>query len=231
MRARLFLAFGWAALALAAPSAAPAAVPAQKDWSKTVAATPEGGFRMGNPNAPVKLVEYGSLTCPHCAAFSEQGVPPLIQNYVRTGQVSYEFRNLVRDPYDIAAALISRCAGPSRFFPLTEEIFANQWRWTAPFASKAEAERISKLPPAQRFVKIAEIGGLDKMAARFGVPATKANACLTNSKSVDRLIEMNRVANTKFKIDGTPNFIVNGTLAKGVYNWGALEPLLRPKGG
>ena len=67
--------------------------PAPRDWSRTVAATPEGGFRMGNPNAKVKLVEYGSLACPHCRHFEETGYKPLVQQYVRTGRVSYEFRN------------------------------------------------------------------------------------------------------------------------------------------
>ena len=67
-------------------------------WS---AATPAGGFVMGNPNAKVKLIEYGSLTCPHCREFDEKGVQPLIANYVKTGQVSWEFRNYVRDAFDL----------------------------------------------------------------------------------------------------------------------------------
>ena len=58
---------------------------------------------MGNPNAKVKLVEFGSLTCPHCAEFEEEGGKALIENYVKTGQVSWEFRNFVRDPFDITA--------------------------------------------------------------------------------------------------------------------------------
>ena len=83
----------------------PVAPPANGDWSEVVAATPEGGFVMGNPNAGVKLVEYGSYTCGHCARFDEEGVQPLIDKYVKTGRVSFEFRNYVRDPYDLAGAL------------------------------------------------------------------------------------------------------------------------------
>ena len=78
--------------AAAAGKAAPKAA-AARDWSRTVAVTPEGGFRMGNPAAHVKVVEYGSLACPHCRHFEETGYRPLVQKYVRTGQVSYEFRN------------------------------------------------------------------------------------------------------------------------------------------
>src|SRR5688500_12259900 len=108
----------------AGDSAAPAAeqVPTVKppeggDWSQVVTPTPAGGFMMGNANAGVKLIEYGSMTCPHCAEFDETGVQPLIDNYVKSGRVSYEYRNYVRDPYDLAASLIARCNGAQGFFP------------------------------------------------------------------------------------------------------------------
>ncbi|HWU93511.1 MAG TPA: thioredoxin domain-containing protein, partial [Sphingomicrobium sp.] len=103
---RLAIAFA-ACLALpmapaAAAAKAPPKVPAGHDWTKTVAVTPEGGFRMGNPAARVKLVEYGSLICPHCRHFNETGYKPLLQGYVRTGKVSYEFRNMVLNAPDIS---------------------------------------------------------------------------------------------------------------------------------
>ena len=76
--------------------------------------TPEGGFRMGNPAAPIKLIEYGSLACPHCRHFAETGYKPLLQNYVRTGRVSYEFRNLLISGPDISVSLLARCFGPGQ---------------------------------------------------------------------------------------------------------------------
>jgi protein-disulfide isomerase len=79
-----------AAQAAAAPKRS--AAPAARDWTRTVSATPEGGYRVGNPAAAVKLVEYGSLTCNHCATFAKEGMPPLLSRHVRTGRVSYEFR-------------------------------------------------------------------------------------------------------------------------------------------
>src|SRR5690242_5317628 len=83
--------------------------PANGDWTQVVMATPDGGFRMGNPNAKVKLIEYGSMTCPHCREFDEKGAAPLMNQYVKTGQVSWEFRNYVRDAFDLTASLITRC--------------------------------------------------------------------------------------------------------------------------
>ena len=95
-------------------TAKPVPAPNNGDWSSIVSKTAEGGFIMGNPNAKVKLVEFGSLTCPHCAEFEEKGGNALIENYVKKGLVSWEFRNFVRDPVDMTATLLARCGGESR---------------------------------------------------------------------------------------------------------------------
>ena len=108
-------------LAAVPASAAPrahASAPA-RDWSRIAVPTNEGGIRMGNPAAKVKLVEYGSLACPHCRHFAETGYGPLVQKYVRTGRVSYEYRNLMLNAPDIAVTLLTRCAGAANFFPMS----------------------------------------------------------------------------------------------------------------
>ena len=88
-------------------------------WADVVNAT-SAGFMMGNPNAKVKLVEIGSLFCPLCKRFEEEGVPTLIEKYVKTGQVSWEFRPyIIHGPVDMVANLIARCNGPKTFFPLS----------------------------------------------------------------------------------------------------------------
>ncbi|HEX8262031.1 MAG TPA: thioredoxin domain-containing protein, partial [Allosphingosinicella sp.] len=139
------LALALAGLAAAAPNAAAAparkAAPTAVDWGRTVVATPEGGFRMGNPNARVKLVEYGSLTCGHCAAFSRQGMAPLVATYVKSGRVSYEYRNFILNGLDVAASLVARCGGPARFFPVADKFYATQPQWMG---------RVSALTAAQK---------------------------------------------------------------------------------
>src|SRR5580765_657763 len=95
-----------------------------QDWTKTVTETADGGFKMGNPNAKIQLVEYGSLTCPHCRHFAETGVKPLIAKYVRTGKASYEYRSLILNGIDVAATLVARCGGPSHFFPMAAQLYA-----------------------------------------------------------------------------------------------------------
>lgn len=212
---------------------APAEAAAQRDWTKTVVATPEGGFRIGNPNAPVKLVEYGSLTCSHCAHFGEEGVPALLSNYVASGKVSFEFRNYVLNVFDLTGAMLSRCAGAGNFFPLSDRILSTQAEWIgrAQALSAAEREAISALPPSQQLVRIAAVTGLDRLAAAHGVPADKVSACLSNDTAVNRLTEMRRIAAEQHGINGTPSFLINGSVASGVHDWTALEPLLkRPAG-
>ena len=105
---RLIFALAAAAMpVVAAQASAATAKPAARiDWTRTFAVTPAGGFRMGNPKAKVSLIEYGSLTCPHCRHFAQTGVKPLIQNYVRSGKVSYEYRSLVLDGTDLTATLV-----------------------------------------------------------------------------------------------------------------------------
>ena len=96
--------------------------PAGKAWADVVAATPDGGMRMGNPAAPIKLIEYGSLTCPHCAKLSQEGFGPLVKNYVSTGKVSFEFRSFAIHPQDVPLTVLVRCAPTEAFFPLVEQI-------------------------------------------------------------------------------------------------------------
>ena len=82
---------------------------------------------MGNPNAKVKLIEIGSLSCPHCKAFEDEGVPTLVDKYVKTGKVSWEFRPyVIHGPIDMAANLIVRCNGLKTFFPLCKALYKDQ---------------------------------------------------------------------------------------------------------
>ncbi|MEO8547517.1 MAG: thioredoxin domain-containing protein [Sphingomicrobium sp.] len=199
------------------------------DWTQQVSATSAGGFVMGNPNAAAKLIEYGSMTCPHCREFDETGVPTLIAKYVKSGRVSYEFRNYVRDPYDLAGALITRCNGAQSFFPLTRAMYKDQPTWVAKLQTvpPAQQEAIGNLGPERQFVEIAKLAGFQQWAAMRGVPSAKSTACLQNDAEVNRLVQMNSDATTQYPdFKGTPTFVVNGKLVDGA-TWVVLEPVLR----
>lgn len=219
------------AAASSTPSAPVAAVPAPagQDWTETVSETPDGGFLMGNPNAPVKLIEYGSLSCSHCAAFSAEGAPVLKERYVKTGKLSFEFRNFVRDPYDLTAALLSRCGGPGPYFKLIEQLFADQPNWLQRFVnlSPDDQKRIGALPPQLQFAEIAKIGMLDQFVQQRGIGPDKAAACLADKAMQDKLVKMNQVATQQYNLEGTPTFVLNGTVVPDTAAWSQLEPKLR----
>ena len=201
------------------------AAPNGGDWTKTVVATPEGGFLMGNPDADVKLVEYGSLTCPHCAEFAEKGAPELIDKYVKTGRVSFEFRNFLRDGLDMSMSLIARCGGPERFFPLSEAMFKDQRQFfERAQAATPEQQRAAAASPAG----FAQLAGLQQWAAQRGVPSAKSNACLADQATQDKLVQVSNDVATQFPgFSGTPSFVLNGKLLEQTAAWDKLEPQIR----
>lgn len=239
MRARLLMGLaalamsGSAATATAASAQQPAAKPAAtaQDWTKVIAATPEGGFRIGNPVAATRLIEYGSFTCSHCGHFARDGMPQLLQQYVKRGKVSFEFRNFVRDPYDLTAAMLSRCAGPREQFALTESFFAAQEQWIGRFTAMTDEQKaaLNALPEAERPWRVATIGGLDAMAAKAGITPANAKKCFGDKAAMDKLIAMRAVATEQYKLEGTPTFIINGKTTH-AHDWAALKPLLGPPG-
>ena len=208
-----------------------AAVPAPNngDWSKVVTKTAEGGFVMGNPNAKVKLVEFGSMTCPHCAEFEHQGGTPLIENYVKKGLVSWEFRNFVRDPFDLTASLIARCGGEANFFGMTRTLYADQKDWIGKLQAvdQAKMQALQGMAPAQQFSTIADYAGLKQFAAMRGVPRAKTDQCLADQASIDQLVQMNSAAVADFNIPGTPTFLINGVVVDATATWELLEPKIK----
>jgi protein-disulfide isomerase len=219
-------------LALHSASAAAAASPAKKapvthDWTRTVIATPEGGFAMGNPAAKVKLVEYGSLACPHCRHFEETGYKPLVQRYVSTGQVRYEFRNLLISGPDISISLLAHCAGPSKFFPMSEFVYSTQEQWEKKFQGMSDADQqaIDKMSDQERIVRFAQIGGFGQIAARFGLPPARIKQCLADPKGLKQLLDWTQSAMTG-GIGHTPTFIIDGKESSAA-TWEDLEPQLK----
>ena len=228
---KAFLAFIAVAFCLTSNAANAARLEPSRDWSRTIAATAEGGFRMGNPNAKVKLVEYGSLACPHCRHFEETGYQPLIRGYVRTGRVSYEFRNLLLNAPDIAASMLAHCAGPSRFFPMSAAVFDAQPQWMEKIAGITDAQRaeIDKMTDADRIVRLAEIAGFPQIAARFGIPAAQSRQCMADPKGLERLLMVTKTAEDA-GITHTPTFLIDGTVTDAA-TWEQLEPLLKKETG
>jgi protein-disulfide isomerase len=213
---------------LAAP-VTPSAPYTGKDWSETIVKTPEGGYRMGNPDAPVKLVEYASITCPHCRDFTKTGGEALKSNYVRTGKLSWEYRNFVLNPLDVVATLVARCQGADTFFPFVEQLYATQAEWVGKFNSVDEKtlQSVGALPQQEQFIRLVELSGLQDFFKAHGVPDTRIKACLSDKAALAELIKIRDHGANEEKVDGTPNFFINGVRQEGVYDWAGLEPKLR----
>jgi protein-disulfide isomerase len=204
--------------------------PAGGDWSQVYNMTEAGGVLMGNPEAKVRLIEYGSLTCPHCAEFEEKGGPQLVDKYVKSGQVAWEFRNYVRDAVDLTATIISRCNGAKTFFPLTRALFHDQDQWIGRVQQVPQDEltRIQGLPPAQQFLALAKATGLQDYAAARGIPLAKSNQCLADENAVNQLVQMTADVSNQFpNFPGTPTFIIGGKMLENTATWEALEPQLQ----
>lgn len=219
------------AAAPAAPVAA-AAPPAGQDWENVVVATPEGGHRMGNPNAAIKLVEYGSRTCPTCGAFGREATRPLIDGYVKTGKVSFEFRDfLVHGAPDLSLALIGNCAGDAAFFPLLEQMYQNQNSYLDKLQSMSAAtqKQLAAQTPSQALTTLANEMGMIEFGKQRGISETSAHACLTNQTKTDALVKITDDAGKSGTVTGTPTFLINGNKADAV-SWGQLEPLLKAAG-
>lgn len=217
--------FAAALLALLLLAAAPV-----RDWRATASVSPRGSVVVGNPAARVKLVEYLSFTCPHCAHFAAESLAPLHDDLVKRGVVQVETRAAMRDGFDVAAWTLARCAPASRFHALSTAIFAAQNDWLSKGADWAQANEatIKPLPFPRQLRLLADNSGLSAIGGRYGVTSAAYTACLNNRALTAQLAAMTKGAFAK--IQGTPAFEINGALVADAAAWSALQPALSAAG-
>ena len=199
--------------------------PNEGNWAEVVTQTPEGGFRMGNPDAPVKLVEYASMTCPHCKAFSDEASAALRDTYVRSGQVSWEFRNFLLGGPDLVLSLLSRCQPPAAYFSTIEQVFAQQTEFMMAI-DENEGRTIGALPPEQQIAPLARAMDADTFFARRGMPEARFNQCLADRQAIQGLTEGTQRSATQEGVSATPTFFINGEQQQ-ASSWAMIEPQLR----
>ncbi len=212
-------------------SVAKIAAPAGKAWAEVFAVTPEGGFQMGNPNAPIKLIEFGALSCSHCADFAVKGFPKLRDEYVQSGRLSFEFRPFMLNLLDLPATLLATCGSPEAVIPLSEQFWAFQPTMFENLqkAGDAQVQAAGALTPDKRFAAIARLGGMDSFFASRGIAAEQGAACLADSAKATKLVAQTQASGEKYGITGTPTFYLNGANV-GTLTWETLEPLLQNAG-
>ncbi len=208
------------------------AAPARANWLATIVRTPDGGVRMGNPHAAITLIEYGSRTCPHCALFDAEGLPVIKSKYIATGQMSYEFRDFpVHGVLDMGPILLGQCVSTAQFFPMLNQMMAAQKQLMQKSdIPAADQEKLRTMQPAPLITWLANYYGYTGFATKHGLPLARARACLGDAKAIQAIAKSADAANTRYAIPGTPTFIVNGKVAKDVFTWSALQPVLTAAG-
>jgi protein-disulfide isomerase len=180
------------ALAAAATAAMTPAL-AQETATAETAAGP-GDFSLGSPDAPVKLVEYASFTCPHCANFHANAYGQLKKEYIDTGKVYFTLREVYFDRYGLWAALVARCGGEMKYFGIHDMLYEQQKEWAG---SEDPAQVVENLKT------IGRAAGLEDAAM---------DVCLNDTANAEALIKQFQ---TNFEADGvkgTPTFFINGTM-------------------
>ena len=160
--------------------------------SKSSTSVADGGdMELGNPNAPVTLIEYASATCSHCARFDRDVFPTLKARYIDTGKIRYVFREFLTPPVPVAAAafVLARCAGKDKYFQVVEAVFRSQEEMFATQDSRTPLLRIAK---------------------SMGMTEDSFNTCLSDTAALDGVQKRADRGATEDKIEGTPTFIVNG---------------------
>ena len=189
-----FLAAGTAVAAIGLPlSSAIAQQVPQPEGSVDVAklmapgALPEQSI--GKADAPVTIVEYMSMTCPHCAAFHRETFDAIKEKYVDTGKVRFVLREFPLDNKAVAAIMIARCAPEGQYFPLVSALFKSQMTWATADDVRAALLQMSKLA---------------------GFTQESFEACLTNQKLLDDVIKVREAGGNDFGVSSTPTFFING---------------------
>ena len=197
----LLIAFGLAAF----PAAYAASPPPAPAAAQAILKLGSEDRILGQPSAPITIIEYASMSCPHCAHFQADVLPTIKKDWIDTGKAKLVLRDFPLDQPALRAAMIARCAPPERFYAFADAFFSSQQQWA--MASDPQAE----------LVRLAKLGGMD---------ANAVNACLANKTVENQVLGSRLTAAKQLGVDSTPTFFVNGTQFKGAPTVEQFEKLL-----
>ena len=186
------------------PAAAQTPAKPSANAASLLAPTPQDRI-LGKPDAPITIVEYASLTCPHCAHFDTDVLPKLKEKWIDSGKAKLILRDFPLDEPAMRAAMVARCAPPERFYPLVDALFAGQEKWATAKDYRAALERLAKLG---------------------GVGDKEFKACISDKKLEDQVAGSRLTATKDLGVDSTPTFFINGTKFEGAPTVEAFERAL-----
>ena len=144
---------------------------------------------LGNPSAPITIVEYASLTCSHCKSFHQDVLPALMKAYIETGKAKLVFRDFPLDGLALRASMMARCAPTDRYFKYIDVLFRTQSTWA------------TDSDPLVALARVGKLGGMNQ---------TDFDACMKDEDLFNGILRSRQVASIEFSIEGTPTFIING---------------------
>ena len=148
-----------------------------------------GDVALGDPEAPLTVIEYASFTCPHCASFHEQTFPEFREKYIETGKVRFILREVYFDQYWLWASMVARCGGEEGFYPLVDAFLGSQGTWT----------------------RAPDIGhAIQQVGRRAGLPAERLQHCLSDREFAKTLLETYQENREADEIQSTPTFVIDG---------------------
>lgn len=164
---------------------------------------------LGNVDAPHELIEYASLSCPHCAAFHNEVLPEIKTRFIDTGQVRLVYRDFPLDRPALTGSMLAHCQPDEHFFPVLEQLFAHQNRWATAEAPKDV---------------------LKDMFLQFGISADEVDACFADTEAnrarMNRILKTRMDGQNRMDVDSTPTFFVNGSKVAGQFDADALAELI-----
>ena len=161
---------------------------------------------IGKPDAKVTIVEYASMTCPHCAHFAATTFPDLKKKYIDTGKARYILREFPFDPRAEAGFMLARCSGDN-YFAMVDVLFKQQAQWAGVENAKDALLQIAKLA---------------------GFTQESFEACLTDQKLLDDVRSVQKRGASEFKVDSTPTFFINGKTYKGAMSIAEMSAIIDP---
>ncbi|MBI1243580.1 MAG: thioredoxin domain-containing protein [Alphaproteobacteria bacterium] len=165
---------------------------------------------IGAEEAPITMIEYASLTCPHCANLQIETMPKLKAEYIDTGKMKLVFRDFPLDRIALNAAMIARCAGPERFFTFIDVFFTQQSSWIK--GNTADQIMVN-------LRRLARTGGMNDAAI---------DACLANTEIQNAVLQQSMKGEREHKVDSTPTLVINGTVYRGEASFEDLDKVLKP---
>ena len=199
------------------------------NWNAAIAET-DGGHRVGNPEAEVRLMAFESYTCNHCGNFEKEAEGALRIAYIHPGNITLEVRHIIRDPIDLTVVMLANCGPADKFFDNHRAFMLSQDGWLTDAQEKSQSQatinRWSNSDRAAGRRAIAQDLELYTILTNRGYSRTDLDRCLNDNAAAAEFARQTVEDGERFGVNATPSFSINGELLDGVHSWGQLQPQL-----